>query len=235
LSERDDAVDLTILMPVYNELGTVVRAIEEVVGEDLPVASREIVVIDDGSTDGTRELLRDREWPSEVRIIFHERNRGKGYAIQTGLREARGRYTTIMDADLEYDAAYIGAMLKPLMAGDADAVYGARGFQSHSAFNFWYVVGNKAVTLATNLLYNSWLSDIMTCHKTIRTDIFRSLALREKGFAIEPEITARLLRSGVRIYEVPVMYRARSRDAGKKLTAMDGVRVLLTLVRCRLL
>jgi hypothetical protein len=113
-------------------------------------------------------------------------------------------------------------------------VYGVRGFQSHSAFNFWYVVGNKAVTFAANLLYNSWLSDIMTCHKAIRTDTFRSLRLRENGFAIEPEITARLLRARIQIYEVPVTYRARPREAGKKLTSRDGLRVLATLVRCRI-
>jgi len=233
MSDGADIVELSVLMPVYNERETIVQAIEDMLAEELPVSSRELVVVDDGSTDGTRELLRDREWPPEVRVLRHERNAGKGAAIRTGLREARGRFTTIMDADLEYEPACIAKLLEPLLAGDADAVYGARGFQSHSAFSFWYVVGNKAVTLAANVLYNSWLSDIMTCHKAIETGLFRSLRLREKGFAIEPEITARLLRNGTRIYEVPVSYRARTREAGKKLTAIDGLRVFVTLVRCR--
>ena len=116
---------------------------------------------------------------------------------------------------------------------DLRAVFGTRGFQAHSAYSFWYVVGNKAVTFATNLIYNSWVSDIMTGQKVMRTELFRTLSLRERGFAIEAEITARLLRHGTRIYEVPIVYKARSRDEGKKLTALDGLRVLRTLIRCR--
>jgi glycosyltransferase involved in cell wall biosynthesis len=230
----DGAVGVSILMPVYNERATVERAIEEVLEASLPVRSREVIVVDDGSTDGTRELLRGREWGENVRVLLHDRNRGKGAAVRTALGEANGEFATIMDADLEYEPSYIADLLQPLLAGDAEVVYGTRGFQSHSAFNFWYVVGNKSVTLFANVLYNSWLSDIMTCHKAMRTELFRSLHLRERGFTIEPEITARLLRTGKRIYEVPVMYKARPREAGKKLTALDGVRVLLTLVRCRL-
>jgi hypothetical protein len=138
-----------------------------------------------------------------------------------------------MDADLEYDPKDIVRLVEPLEDERAEAVYGVRGFQSHSAYNFWYVVGNKGVTLAANVLYNSWVSDIMTCLKVMPTELFRSLPLRERGFAIEPEITARLLKRGVRIYEVPIEYNARSREAGKKLTALDGVKVIATLVRCR--
>jgi dolichol-phosphate hexosyltransferase len=177
--------------------------------------------------------LRDRSWPSEVRVIYHERNRGKGAAIRTALDEARGLYTTIMDADLEYEPTDIPTLLAPLRAGDAQAVFGTRGFQSHSAFSFWYVVGNRAVTFAANLLFNSWVSDMMTGQKAMSTELFRSLDLRASGFAIEAEITARLLRKGVRIYEVPITYTARSREEGKKLTARDGSRVLRTLIRCR--
>ena len=124
-------------------------------------------------------------------------------------------------------------MLEPLVAGDARVVFGTRAWTSQSSFSFWYVMGNKSVTMATNVLYNCWISDVMTCHKAMHTDLFRSLSLRERGFAIEPEIAARLLRAGERIHEVPISYQARSREAGKKLTSTDGLRVLRTLVRCR--
>lgn len=228
------AVDLSIIVPVFNELATVERAIGEMLDAELPVEARELLIVDDGSTDGTRELLFDTAWPASVHLLSHDTNRGKGAAIRTGLTGARGTYTTIMDADLEYDPQNIGELLTPLLDGQADAVYGIRGFQSHSAFSFWYVMGNKLVTFAANLLYNRWLADIMTCHKVMRTELFASLALGANGFAIEPEITARLLRRQARIYEVPVSYNARRREEGKKLTALDGVRVLATLVRCRL-
>jgi glycosyltransferase involved in cell wall biosynthesis len=225
--------ELTVLMPAYNERATIERAIDDVLSADLGADGIELVVVDDGSTDGTAEVLRTREWPENTSFLGHDRNLGKGAAIRTGLAQASGTYATVLDADLEYEAASIAALLEPLRDGE-QAVFGVRGFQSHSAYNFWYVVGNKTVTLAANLIYNSWVSDIMTCHKAMPTDLFRSLRLRERGFGIEPEITARLLRRGVRIYEVPVTYRARSRESGKKLTAADGLRVLVTLLRCRL-
>jgi glycosyltransferase involved in cell wall biosynthesis len=229
-----DGTELSVLVPAYNEAGTVEAALERVLAADLGVESAELVVVDDGSTDGTREALLGRDWPEEVRVVTHERNRGKGAALRTALAEARGRWTTILDADLEYDPASIAELIAPLRDGTADAVYGIRGFQAHSSYSFWYVTGNKAVSLAANVLYNSWLADIMTCHKLIPTELFRSLALRESGFAIEAEITARLLQSGARIYEVPIVYAARTREEGKKLTGRDGLRVLRTLVRCRL-
>ena len=221
-------------MPVFNERLRLERAVDAVlaanVSDDL-----ELLIIDDGSTDGTREILREGSWPAEVRVIYHDRNRGKGAAIRTALAEARGLYTTIMDADLEYEPSDIPALLEPLRNGNAQAVFGTRGFQSHSAYSFWYVVGNRAVTFAANLLYNSWVSDMMTGQKAMSTELFRSLELRAGGFAIEAEITARLLRGGVRIYEVPITYTARSREEGKKLTAVDGLRVVRTLLRCRVL
>ena len=219
-------------MPVFNELSTVERAIDDLLAAraDDPW---ELIVVDDGSTDGSAELLRDRSWPEGVRVLFHERNRGKGAALRTALAEAQGEYSAVLDADLEYSAVDLRALLAPLRDGIADVVFGTRGFQAHSAYSFWYVVGNRAVTFAANLIYNSWVSDIMTGQKAIRTELFRSLRLRERGFAIEAEITARLLRRGVRIYEVPIVYNARSREDGKKLTALDGVRVVRTLLRCR--
>jgi dolichol-phosphate hexosyltransferase len=225
-------IELSVLMPVFNERKTIERAIESVLDADV-ADSYELIVIDDGSTDGTADLLRGTAWPEHVRVLYHDRNRGKGAALRTGLADARGDYSAILDADLEYSPADIPLLLGPLRDGE-QAVFGARGFQSHSAYSFWYVVGNRCVTFVANLLYNSWLSDIMTGQKAMRTELFRSLELRERGFAIEPEITARLLQRGIRIYEVQVDYRARSREEGKKLTAIDGLRVVRTLVRCKI-
>jgi glycosyltransferase involved in cell wall biosynthesis len=225
---------LTILMPVYNERATIEAAIDDALTAALPVDSRELVVVDDGSTDGTREFLREREWPANVRVVFHEQNAGKGAALRTALQHAQNEFAAVLDADLEYKATDLGPVLEPLLSGEANVVFGTRAWAAHTAYSFWYVVGNKLVTLATNVIYNCWISDVMTCHKAMRTDVFRALPLRERGFAIEPEITARVLLSGERIYEVPISYRARSREQGKKLTALDGARVLRTLVRCRI-
>ena len=225
---------LSILMPVFNERATVEAAIDDALGAELPVARRELVVVDDGSTDGTSDFLRSRALPDGVQVHFHERNLGKGAAIRTALQHATQEFSAILDADLEYRASDLADVLEPLVTGDARVVFGTRAWTSQSSFSFWYVIGNKAVTMATNVIYNCWISDVMTCHKAMRTDLFRSLPLRERGFAIEPEIAARVLRAGERIHEVPISYRARSREAGKKLTAYDGLRVVRTLVRCRL-
>jgi len=230
----DNTQSLTILMPVFNERATLERAVTDALEAELPVAERQVVIVDDGSTDGSRELLRDTTWPANVEVVYHDRNRGKGAAIRTGLEHATGTYSAILDADLEYAASDLAPLLEPLIAGDATVVFGSRAFTSQSSFSFWYVMGNKAVTMATNVIYNCWISDVMTCHKAMSTDLFRSLKLRERGFAIEPEIAARVLRAGERIYEVPVSYKARSREEGKKLTTLDGLRVLRTLVRCRI-
>jgi len=226
---------LSILMPVFNERATVEAAIEDALAAELPVASRQLLIVDDGSTDGTRELLSSREWPSGVTVVYHERNLGKGAAVRTALQHATEEFAAILDADLEYRAADLADVLEPLVSGEARVVFGTRAWTSQSSFSFWYVMGNKAVTMATNVLYNCWISDVMTCQKAMRTELFRSLPLRERGFAIEPEIAARVLLAGERIHEVPIHYRARSREAGKKLTAYDGLRVLRTLVRCRLM
>ena len=227
---------LSILMPVFNERSTVEAAIDDALTAELPVPSRELVIVDDGSTDGTRELLAFRRaGPTNVKVVYHERNLGKGAAVRTALQHATEEFAAILDADLEYRAADLAHVLEPLASGEAHVVFGTRAWTSQSSFSFWYVMGNKAVTMATNVLYNCWISDVMTCHKAMRTELFRSLPLRERGFAIEPEIAARVLRAGERIHEVPISYRARGREAGKKLTAVDGLRVLRTLLRCRVM
>ncbi|HUZ28732.1 MAG TPA: glycosyltransferase family 2 protein [Solirubrobacteraceae bacterium] len=223
---------LSILMPVYNERERVERAIDEVLGTELPT-DFEVIVVDDGSTDGSLDILRGRDWGSRVRLIEHPQNRGKGAAVQTALAQAQGEYSAIFDADLEYDPADLALLMPPLLDGRANACFGVRAFDGYTSHSFLYVLGNKGVTLACNLLFNVYLHDIMTMHKMIRTDLFRSLPLQAQGFAIEPEITARLVQHRERIFEVPVHYRARSTDEGKKLNATDGFRVIATLLRCR--
>ena len=225
--------DLSILMPVYDERATVEAAIEDALTAELPVAARELVLVDDGSTDGTRKILESLEPRKNVKVLFHDRNRGKGAAVRTALAHATGEFAAILDSDLEYRAADLAHVLEPLVSGEASVVFGTRAWTSQASFSFWYVMGNKVVTFATNILYNCWISDVMTCHKAMRTELFRSLPLKERGFAIEPEIAARVLRAGEQIHEVPIHYRARTREAGKKLTTVDGLRVLRTLVRCR--
>lgn len=219
-------------MPVYNEARTVEAAVEGVLRTEFPVPF-ELILVDDGSTDETPVILAETEWPERVRLLRHDQNRGKGAALLTGLQHARGTYSTVIDADLEYAPSDAVRLLDRMLDQSADVVYGVRGFQSHSAYSFWYVVGNKGVTLLANVIYNSWISDLMTCHKMVRTELFRALPLREAGFAIESEITARLLRRRVPIHEVPISYNARTRAEGKKLRAIDGLRVVRTLLRCR--
>jgi glycosyltransferase involved in cell wall biosynthesis len=223
---------LSILMPVYNERERVERAIAGVLQTTLPT-DFELIVVDDGSTDGTREILRARSWDERVRLIEHPSNRGKGAAVQTALAQARGEFAAIFDADLEYDPADMAELLPPLLEGLTNACFGVRAFNGYTSHSFLYVIGNKGVTLACNVLFNVYMRDIMTGQKMIRTDVFRALPLRSNGFAIEPEIVARLIQRGERIFEVPVHYRARASEEGKKLTSRDGFRVLRTLIRCR--
>jgi glycosyltransferase involved in cell wall biosynthesis len=193
----------------------------------------ELIVVDDGSTDGTREILRGRDWDGRVRLFEHAVNQGKGAAVQTALAEARGDFSAIFDADLEYDPADLRLLMPSLMDGRANACFGVRAFDGYTSHSFLFVLGNKGVTFACNVLFNVYLHDIMTCHKMIRTDLFRSLDLHSNGFTIEPEITARLVQRHEKIFEVPVHYHARASDEGKKLTARDGFRVIGTLLRLR--
>jgi glycosyltransferase involved in cell wall biosynthesis len=218
---------------VYNEVATVRQAIDEVMAARIGM-DVELVIVDDGSTDGTRQILEETAWPANVRVIKHDVNRGKGAAVRTALEAARGEFSAIFDADLEYDPNDLGNLLPPLVSGNTNAVFGVRAFDGYTSHSFLFVLGNKGVTLVANVLFNVYLRDLMTCHKAIRTDVFRALSLRGNGFDIEPEIAARLVQRGERIFEVPVHYKARGSDEGKKLTAMDGLRVVATLMRCRL-
>jgi dolichol-phosphate hexosyltransferase len=225
---------LTIVMPTYNERPTLRSAMERVLKTDLPVPF-ELLVVDDGSTDGCLDAVADLAEPGRVRLLRHARNRGKGAALRTGIEAAAGDLLTVFDADLEYDPADLRALLAPILAGDAKVTYGTRAFGSHTAFSFWYVVGNKVVNLWASFLFDAWLSDVYTCLKLAQTQLWRSLDLRSNGFGIEAEVTGKLLARGLAIYEVPIRYRARSRTEGKKIRAADGLQGMGVLLRVRLL
>jgi glycosyltransferase involved in cell wall biosynthesis len=224
---------LTVIMPVYNERATLRAAVERMLKTDLPIPV-ELILVDDGSTDGCREILAELEEEDRLRVLRHLRNRGKGAAIRTGLASATGDIVTILDADLEYDPADFRILLEPILSGDAEVVYGTRSFGAHTAYSFWYVIGNKVLALWASFLFNTWLSDVETCFKMAQTSTWRVLDLRSDDFGIEAEVTGRILRSGYRIYEVPIEYRARTRMEGKKLDWTDGLRALWILFRIRL-
>jgi len=221
-------VKLSILMPVYNEQASVANAVKQALDVRYP-CEIELVVVDDGSRDGTAEVLR----ALRLRVFSHARNRGKGAAIGTAAEQASGDYMVILDADLEYDPQDIPRLLEPVLDGRATVVYGSRTFGSHSAYSFWYVLGNKGVTTLANMIYNSYLSDLETCFKLMPLSVFRSLKIRSAGFGMEAEITAKLLRQRIRPYEVPISYRARTREEGKKITWRDGVEAVWILTRER--
>jgi dolichol-phosphate hexosyltransferase len=224
---------LSILMPVYNEYGTLAAAVKEVLDVNYP-CSFELLIVDDGSTDGTRDLYQSLTDDPRVVVKTHEKNQGKGGAIKTAAREATGDYLIICDADLEYSPAQIPSLLAPVIAGDATVVYGTRTFGSHNAYSYLYVLGNRGVTAAANILFNCYISDLETCFKLIPTQLYRDLKVKSAGFGMEAEITGKLLRRGIRPYEVPISYKARTREAGKKLTMWDGVEALGILLRERL-
>src|SRR3954451_7205768 len=227
------APQLSILIPVYNEAATVEQAVQALLDADLGVET-ELVVVDEGSTDGTLELIDAASWPADrVRVHKHSQNQGKGAAVRTALADARGDFAAIFDADLEYEPDDLKTLPPPLLDGTTNAVFGVRAFDGFTSHSYLFVLGNRGVTLAANLLFNVYLKDLMTMHKVVRTAVLRSLPLKENGFAIEPEIASQLLRRGVRIFEMPVRYQARPTEQGKKLTWVDGLRVLKTLIRCR--
>lgn len=221
---------LSVLIPVYNEEATLERLLDAV--EARPEVS-EIVIVDDHSTDRTPQILAAREFRRPVRLIRHPENRGKGGAVRTAIAEATSELAMIQDADLEYDPADYPSLLAPFSRDSVTVVYGTRSFGGHAAYSFWFVLGNKGLTLMTNLLFNTYITDMETCYKVMPVRLWRELDLRSDGFNIEPEITGKLLRRGHRIYEVPISYAARSREEGKKLTVLDGLRAGLMLMRMR--
>jgi glycosyltransferase involved in cell wall biosynthesis len=222
---------LSILMPVYNEEDRIADAVKQALDVDYP-ADIELVVVDDGSRDGTAEALAGIT-DARLRVVTHPRNRGKGAAIRTAVDTATGDYMVILDADLEYDPQDIPKLLEPVLDGRARVVYGNRTFGSHSSFSFWYVMGNKAVTTAANMMFNCYLGDLETCFKLMPVSLYRSLSVRSRGFGMEAEVTGKLLRRRIRPYEVPISYRARTREEGKKITWKDGVEALWILGRER--
>lgn len=223
---------LSIIMPVYNEAATLRPAVERLLKTELPI-DVELVLVDDGSVDGCLDTIEDLLADNPAKVVTHERNRGKGAAVRTGLEHATGDLATILDADLEYDPADYAAVLAPILNGDARVVYGIRSFGSHTAYSFWYVMGNRFLAFWTSFLFNSWLSDIETCYKVTGIEMWRSLDIRSDGFGIEAEVTGKLLKRGEMIYEVPISYRARRREEGKKLNWTDGVAALWILFRIR--
>ncbi|MDQ2750204.1 MAG: glycosyltransferase family 2 protein [Actinomycetota bacterium] len=223
---------LSILMPVYNEAATLVAAVKEVLGVDYP-CDVELVIVDDGSTDGTRDLYPAMAADARVSVHLHEVNQGKGAAIRTAAQRATGDYVIMCDADLEYVPAEIPLLLAPVLRGDAEVVYGTRVFGSHNAYSYLYVLGNRGVTTAANVLFNCYISDLETCFKLMPAGLYRALDVKAKGFGMEAEVTGKLLRRGIRPYEVPISYKARSRAEGKKLTWRDGVEAIVILIRER--
>ena len=224
-------VKLSILMPVFNEHTLIANAVKQALDVTYQ-CEIELVIVDDGSRDGTSDILRALDDP-RINLKVHERNQGKGAAIKTAVAQATGDYMVILDADLEYDPQDIPKLLDPVLDGRATVVYGNRTFGSHSAYSFWYVMGNKGVTTAANMIFNSYISDLETCFKLMPLSLYRSLAIRSAGFGMEAEVTGKLLRQKIRPYEVPISYRARSREEGKKITWKDGVEALWILWRER--
>ncbi len=222
---------LSILMPVYNEAATVQTMIDRVLKVQFP-CEVELVIVDDCSTDETAAILDQVEYPNVLKLR-HARNQGKGGAIRTASNAATGDYLIPCDADLEYQPEEIPLLLDPVIRGDADVVFGNRAFGSHTSYSYWYVIGNKGVTTAANVLFNSYIGDLETCMKLLPTDLYRSLDIQEKGFGMEAEITGKLLARGIRPFEVPISYQARTREEGKKITWKDGVEAVWILGKIR--
>jgi len=244
---KEATVKLSVIMPVYNEIGTIAEILRRVRAVPLTVPvgygpangtvvefEREIVIVDDGSTDGTREYLRTLEGEPGVVVLFHERNQGKGAAVRTGLQHASGDVMLIQDADLEYDPRDYPALLQPIVERRSQVVYGSRfrGGPTKAMF-FWHMVGNRFLTLVTNILYDTILSDMETGYKVFTREVAERLDLKAPGWGFDPEITAQILKRGYRIYEVPISYTGREFEEGKKIGWRDGITVLWTLLKCR--
>jgi glycosyltransferase involved in cell wall biosynthesis len=223
---------LTIVMPVYNEAATLRVAVKRLLETSLPLEV-EVLLVDDGSSDGSLDTVADFEQAGQIRIVRHEKNQGKGAAVRTGIAEAQGDLLTILDADLEYDPNDYRQLLEPMLRGEARIAYGTRHFGSHTAYSFWHVIGNRLVTLWASFLFNAWLTDLETCFKIAETQLWRDAHLHSNGFGMEAEITGKFLKAGYTIYEAPISYHARSREEGKKLTYSDGFVAVWVLLRER--
>jgi len=229
--ETHDYRKLSVIVPVFDERNTVVEIVRRMRAVDLPV-DLEIVIVDDGSTDGTRDVLRQLG-DSTVRVVTHEANRGKGAAIRSGLAQVQGDLVLVQDADLEYDPEDWPRLLAPILKGKARVVYGSRFTGERRNMLFLHWVGNRFLSLTTNVLYNTTLSDMETCYKLFDRELLDGITLRAQRFEFEPEVTAKILRRGIRIYEVPISYTGREFDEGKKITWRDGFIALWTLVKYR--
>lgn len=219
---------LSIIIPVYNEPKTVaeiIRQVKAVKGFD-----KEIIIVNDGSTDETSRIVKNIK---DVIVIHHQKNRGKGSAIRTGIAKATGNYLLVQDADLEYDPQDILTMLEPIRRGKAEVVYGSRFTGQRRNMFFWHWIGNQCLTLMTNILYNTTLSDMETCYKLMPVKLAKSLNLQAKHFEFEPEITAKILKRGTRIWEVPISYAGREYNEGKKISWKDAIPALFTLIKYR--
>ena len=239
---------LSVVMPVYNEISTIAEIVRRVRAVELNVPNGygpghgsvtafelELVIVDDKSTDGTRDILHAMEADPGTIIVYHEQNQGKGGAVHTGLQHATGDVLVIQDADLEYDPRDYVALLQPIVEQRSKVVYGSRfrGGPTKTMF-FWHMIGNRFLTLVTNVLYNTILSDMETGYKVFTREVAEKLDLRASGWGFDPEITAQILKRGYRIYEVPISYTGREFEEGKKISWRDGLTVLWTLLRCRL-
>ena len=218
---------LSVVIPVYNEAATIREILERVRGVGLET---EVIVVDDGSTDGTRDVLRGLTG-SDHMVVFHDKNRGKGAALRTGFTKVTGDIVLVQDADLEYDPVEYPRLLKPILDGQADVVYGSRfGGETHRVLFFWHYVGNRFLTMLSNMFTNLNLSDMETCYKVFRADLLKRLRLRSNRFGFEPEFTAKVARLRCRIYEVPVSYHGRGYESGKKITWKDGITAIGCIV-----
>ncbi len=231
-SGQDNRPFLSVIMPCYNEEKTLPHILERVRAVNL---DKEIIAVDDHSSDNTLALLQtEAARDPRMRIVHHPQNRGKGAAVRSGLAHARGEVVLVQDADLEYDPNDYYELVRPIADGLVDVVFGSRFMGSHTGMYFWNALGNKGLTFLTNFLFNSWISDMETCYKVMRTDIMRGMNLESNDFRLEPEITAKVLRQGYRIYEVPVSYMGRTYEEGKKMHPIQGVYAILALLRYRL-